>query len=157
MEWIFLGVDPGVSGAITAINDDGDIESTVRLNLPHREIYEHLAGTVYDRRAFAILEQVNAMPGQGVTSMFKFGASFGACQMLLACCGVPYRQMVPRKWQALLGVTPPKGLSQTQRKNHLKCHALKLYPDSKAILATSDAILLGELARRLSTPLRGNI
>lgn len=45
------------------------------------------------------LERVGARPGQGVTSMFKFGENFGFIQGLLTACSIPYGLVTPQKWK----------------------------------------------------------
>ena len=46
-----------------------------------------------------VVEQVNAMPGQGVTSMFNFGQSFGAIKGICAALGLPIFFVRPSKWK----------------------------------------------------------
>lgn len=52
----------------------------------------------------AFIEQVGAMPGQGVTSMFTFGKAAGCLEMGVAMCQVPYTMVTPAKWKMALGL-----------------------------------------------------
>ena len=46
-----------------------------------------------------VVEKVNAMPGQGVTSMFNFGQTFGAIKGICAALGLPIFFVTPSKWK----------------------------------------------------------
>jgi crossover junction endodeoxyribonuclease RuvC len=56
----------------------------------------------------AVVELVNAMPGQGVTSMFAFGHAFGLACGVLAGMGIPCELITPAKWKRDLKVNPGK-------------------------------------------------
>ena len=51
---------------------------------------------------FGVIEKVNAMPKQGVSSTFKFGTSFGFCQGMLVAAGIRFEFATPQKWQKSL-------------------------------------------------------
>jgi len=61
----------------------------------------------------AIIEQVAAMRGQGVTSMFRFGQSYGATQMAVAAHKIPMQFVTPAKWKSYLGLSRDKGVSRS--------------------------------------------
>ena len=100
---LFLGIDPGVSGAWAIVREDSEL---VTFNLwEHRHL---LKLSVADVRA-ASLEKVGAMPGQGVVSMFTFGHSAGVWQGMLEAFEIPYELVTPQKWQkAILSTIPAK-------------------------------------------------
>ena len=95
-----IGIDPGLSGAIAILEDnkikelfdmpvmpDGkknkrQLNSALLVKLIKDNI-EILENTIM------VVEQVNAMPGQGVTSMFNFGQTFGAIKGICAALGLP--------------------------------------------------------------------
>lgn len=138
----YLGVDPGKSGAMAIVDEDGDLIQTCRLNETQADVWAWLQG-VAPRVAFAVLEKVHAMPRQGVASTFKFGESFGFCQGMLVAAGVPFELARPLKWQGVLDCRS-KG-----DKNVTKSRAQQLFPHAKVIHATADAMLLAEFARRV--------
>lgn len=140
----FVGVDPGrSSGGIAYIADsctmtwklsdmtDADIWSVFEL------LGEHAV--------FAVIERVNSMPGQGVASSFKFGASFGELKMATVAARIPFELVTPVKWQ-----TAMKCRSKGD-KNVTKGAAQRLFPKHKITHANADALLLAEHARRLHT------
>jgi crossover junction endodeoxyribonuclease RuvC len=144
---IYLGVDPGKSGAIAAVRNsytevrklsetEADISSWV-------EYIANLGGVLGGVDKFAILEQVHSMPKQGVASSFKFGASYGFCRGLLIAHKIPFETVTPSKWQAVMKCRT-KG-----DKNVTKARAQELFPDLKITHATADALLLAEYCRRL--------
>ena len=115
----YLGCDPGKAGAYAIIRPS---EGLVQV-----DDFLHWLSTLTDFEAFrdaakldgskmlCALEKVSAFPGQGVTSMFTFGESFGRWQMLLECLGIPYVLVSPARWQkAVLGSKPPKGQAKAR-------------------------------------------
>ena len=90
-----IGIDPGLSGAIAVMHDkkvinmydmpvmaEGkknkrQLNSSQLVNIIKENIHE-------DEETIVVVEQVNAMPGQGVTSMFNFGQTFGAIKGVCA-------------------------------------------------------------------------
>ncbi len=112
---IYIGIDPGAKGAIAIVKPSGVMVQDFTnwpdaLALLEAEGPEHTFATY-----LCILEKVGAFPGQGVTSMFSFGESFGRWQMLLECLGIPYVLVSPARWQkAVLGTKPPKGEAKTR-------------------------------------------
>lgn len=136
----YIGIDPGYSGAIAIIYEDGAI-STIKLNETLADIVEWMGNHTLNR-CFAMLEQVHAMPGQGVASTFKFGRSYGNAEALLAAFRVPFDRITPVKWQTALQCRS-KG-----NKNITKARAQELFPDVKCTHAISDALLLAEYGKR---------
>lgn len=94
------------------------------------------------RPDLCILEKVHAMPGQGVTSTFKFGQSYGALRMAVIAAGLPLEEVTPRKWQPAIGVSSKKCETKTAHKNRLKARAQELFPGLTITHATADALLL---------------
>lgn len=100
---------------------------------------------------FAVLEKVSSRPAQGVASTFAFGMSYGACRMALAAAAIPYEEVTPSKWQKEMGIANKgNGESRTQFKGRLRARAQLLFPREQITLATADALLLAEYARRKS-------
>jgi crossover junction endodeoxyribonuclease RuvC len=88
-----------------------------------------------------IVEQVNAMPGQGVTSMFNFGQTFGAIKGICAAIGLPISFVRPAKWKKHFElINSSKDASRTK--------AIEMYPSfseqlsKKKDVNKSDAILI---------------
>ena len=96
----FLGIDPGYSGAAAVITGTGKLVGIwdCPSDIPAmRQVI--LLDLSVKPPVFAAMENVHAMPKQGVTSTFKFGMNFGAWQAYLAMLTVPYELVAPRKWQ----------------------------------------------------------
>ena len=107
----FVGIDPGKSGAIAIINE-GNIEAVENfdLDLYRKLLIEKIVHL--DRNQYKVfIEDVHAMPGQGVTSMFHFGENFGQICGLLTGLGIQYEKVIPSKWKKVLGVTSDKQTS----------------------------------------------
>lgn len=111
------GIDPGLGGAIAFLMPDGacvtfdmPVHRLVRNGKNKGEIDAHGLAAMFWREhaAHAFIEVVGAMPGQGVTSMFSLGRSYGTVIGVLAAVGVPTTFVSPRKWKSSLGVPTAK-------------------------------------------------
>jgi len=96
---------------------------------------------VDDENTIMVVEQVNAMPGQGVTSMFNFGQTFGAIKGICAALGLPIFFVRPAKWKKHFElINSSKDASRTK--------AIEMYPNmsdrlsKKKDVNKSDAILI---------------
>ena len=97
--------------------------------------------TSSDEEVAVVVEQVNAMPGQGVTSMFNFGQTFGAIKGICAALGFPIFFVRPSKWKKHFDlINSSKDSSRTK--------AIEMYPllsnelSKKKDVNKSDAILI---------------
>ena len=105
----FIGIDPGVSGAMSILHPNGSVEC-----IPFDKAnYMNALAALPAGEAFCILEKVGAMPHQGVTSMFTFGQNFGWIEGILDCLGIPYQLVLPRGWKKTFSVTADKNSSIT--------------------------------------------
>ncbi len=62
----------------------------------------------------AYIEQVGAMPGQGVSSMFAFGEAFGLAKGVLAGLGIPVQSVPPARWKRALGLNSGKDAARAK-------------------------------------------
>lgn len=119
---IYIGIDPGFSGAIAFYAPKKNIVSIYDMPVYQNakgkteinlyELHDILAPET-DEPHMAIIEQVAAMRGQGVTSMFRFGQSYGATQMAVAAHKIPMQFVTPAKWKSYLGLSRDKGVSRS--------------------------------------------
>lgn len=113
----YMGVDPGLSGAIARVAIDArgcPLELLVEDMPVHRIERNGRKNTaVIDTHRLAdllrewgpevrlcVIEEVGAMPKQGVASTFTFGRAFGNAEMAVAAAGIPVRYLQPRAWKA---------------------------------------------------------
>jgi crossover junction endodeoxyribonuclease RuvC len=107
---IIIGVDPGISGAISIIENKKIIEvydtpTMIEGKKNKRQINSAQVTNIIKERlnskkeVIVVVEHVNAMPGQGVTSMFNFGQSFGVIKGICAALGLPIYFVRPTKWK----------------------------------------------------------
>jgi len=138
---IYFGIDPGKSGAIACITF-GQLRFK-KNDCTEQELSDWLASVVpCDLSAcFAVIEKVNAMPKQGVSSTFKFGQSYGFLRGLLIAHRIPFEEVTPQKWQTALSCRSGGD------KNVTKAKAQQLWPSHKLTHATADAVLLAEYCR----------
>jgi crossover junction endodeoxyribonuclease RuvC len=107
---IIIGVDPGISGAISIIENKKILEvydtpTMIEGKKNKRQINSAQVTNIIKERlnkekeVVVVVEQVNAMPGQGVTSMFNFGQSFGVIKGICAALSLPIYFVRPTKWK----------------------------------------------------------
>ena len=139
MNTVWVGIDPGKTGGIAWITNG---RLTVE-KMPDtiKDLWELIQSINFDGNCRAILEQVHAMPKQGVTSCFTFGNGFGHLEMALTAAGIPFERVTPQKWQKALGC------STGGDKNVSKRRAQELFPGTKFTHATADAALIAEYGR----------
>ena len=107
---IIFGIDPGVSGAISVLENKKVIEVfDMPTMIDGKKNKKQVNGAQVtniikeklnnDKEIIVVVEHVNAMPGQGVTSMFNFGQSFGVIKGVCAALSLPIYFVRPTKWK----------------------------------------------------------
>ena len=105
-----IGIDPGLSGAIAILENkkvlnifDMPVMAEGKKNkrqLNSAQLVDLLKKIVTEKdEIYVVVEQVNAMPGQGVTSIFNFGQTFGAIKGVCAALSLPIFFVRPSKWK----------------------------------------------------------
>ena len=123
---IYIGIDPGLTGAIGAIQQGHSTPVLVGYRLANRVggLDGYMSGGVDEvamlgalrslreelgsGSTLVLLEGQRAMRGQGVSSTFKTGAQFGIWRGLLACLGWPYVVVTPQAWRKHAGIVVPR-------------------------------------------------
>ena len=154
----FLGIDPGASGAIAVLNQEGHLVAVI--DMP---VFDVLVGKAIKRRvspellsgeiepyvrgdSVAWLEQVSARPGQGVSSMFAFGESFGIVKGVLGAHRVPTRMVTPSTWK--------KAMLLNASKDGSRAKAIQLWPEHASMFkrvkddGRAEACLIAEFGRQ---------
>ena len=128
-----IGIDPGLSGAIAIIS----LENLKIFDMPTMTVDRNgkakrqvsaaeLAEMLYlysDKDCHVYVEKVSAMAGQGVTSVFSFGRSFGMIEGILAAFKLPVTFVPPATWTKGIGRAPGKDASRAR--------AMELFPDNQ--------------------------
>ena len=151
---LIIGIDPGISGAICFL-EDGKILDVVEMptmtegkknkkqvngSQIFNEIFERIK-KIDKKDIKVIIEQVSAMPGQGVTSMFNFGQSFGILKGICSAMQLPMYFVRPAKWKKYFNlINSEKDASRTR--------AIEIFPYFSSQLSKkkdsnkADAILI---------------
>ena len=151
---LIIGIDPGISGSICFF-DDGHIIDVIDMptmidgkknkkQVNGSQIFNEISKRVQKKEKQnirVIIEQVSAMPGQGVTSMFNFGQSFGILKGICSAMQLPMYFVRPTKWKKYFNlINSEKDASRTK--------AIEIFPYFSANLAKkkdankADAILI---------------
>ena len=145
---IYIGIDPGMNGGIAAINTIGQVLHIDRMPATERDILTSLEAidaiqhAVRDYGRACVIERAQAMPGQGVVSMFTYGRGYGALLMALTALGIRFDEITSPVWQTVMRCRS-KG-----NKNVTKRRAQQLFPSVKVTHAIADALLIAEFCRR---------
>ena len=149
-----IGIDPGLSGAIAVLEHkkiltllDMPVMAEGKKNKKQLNSAQ-LVNIIKDNtknceEAIVVVEQVNAMPGQGVTSMFNFGQTFGVIKGICAALKIPIYFVRPSKWKKHFDlIRSSKDASRTK--------VIEMYPSLSNLLSKkkdvnkSDAILIAK-------------
>lgn len=139
---IYIGADPGLSGGIAFVPEDGSAAWAEKMPDTDSGLLELLKDQAFEATCFGLIEKVHSMPKQGVTSAFTFGEGYGKLQMAFIAAGIPFDRCTPQKWQREMQCLT-KG-----NKNVSKRRASELFPHIKCTHAISDALLIAEYLKR---------
>ena len=151
---LIIGIDPGISGSICFFQD-GAIKDVVEMptmiegkknkkQVNGSQIFNEISERIKKldkNNTRVVIEQVSAMPGQGVTSMFNFGQSFGILKGICSAMQLPMYFVRPAKWKKYFGlINSEKDASRTKAIEifpYFSSHLSKKKDSNKA-----DAILI---------------
>ena len=129
---MIIGIDPGVSGAISVLKNKKVIEvyempTMIDGKKNKKQVNGSQVANIikerlnHDKEIIVVVEHVNAMPGQGVTSMFNFGQSFGVIKGICSALSLPIYFVRPTKWKKYFNlIKTNKDASRTK--------AIEIYP-----------------------------
>ena len=151
---LVIGIDPGISGSICFF-ENGKILDVLEMptmtdgkknkrQVNGSQIYNEISKritTIEKQSIRVVIEQVSAMPGQGVTSMFNFGQSFGILKGICSAMQLPVYFVRPAKWKKYFNlINSEKDASRTK--------AIEIFPYFSSKLSRkkdcnkADAILI---------------
>ena len=130
---LIIGIDPGISGSICFF-EDGKILEVIEMPVMtegkknkkqvngaqiYNEFFKRI--TRKDDEIRVVIEQVSAMPGQGVTSMFNFGQSFGILKGICSAMQLPMFFVRPAKWKKYFNLI-------NSQKDASRTRAIEIFP-----------------------------
>ena len=150
---LIIGIDPGISGSICFFKD-GRILEVIEMpvmiegkknkkQVNGAQIYNEFLKRINKKEdeIRVVIEQVSAMPGQGVTSMFNFGQSFGILKGICSAMQLPMFFVRPAKWKKYFNLI-------NSQKDASRTRAIEIFPYFSAQLSKkkdsnkADAILI---------------
>ena len=130
---LIIGIDPGISGSICFF-EDGKIIEVIEMpvmtegkknkkQVNGAQIYNEFLKriNIKDSENRVVIEQVSAMPGQGVTSMFNFGQSFGILKGICSAMQLPMFFVRPAKWKKYFNLI-------NSQKDASRTRAIEIFP-----------------------------
>ena len=151
---LIIAIDPGINGAICFF-ENGEVKDVIEMptmaegkknkrQINGHQMYNELSYRIKKYNISninVVVEQVSAMPGQGVTSMFNFGQSFGVIKVICPAMQLPIFFVRPAKWKKYFElINTQKDASRTK--------AIEMFPKISSILSKkkdsnkADAILI---------------
>ncbi|MFL2884884.1 MAG: crossover junction endodeoxyribonuclease [Candidatus Pelagibacter sp.] len=150
---LIIGIDPGISGSICFL-EDGKILEVIEMpvmtegkknkkQVNGAQIYNEFSKriNIKDDEVRVVIEQVSAMPGQGVTSMFNFGQSYGILKGICSAMQLPMFFVRPAKWKKYFNLI-------NSQKDASRTRAIEIFPyfsmqlSKKKDINKADAILI---------------
>lgn len=112
---IYIGIDPGKNGGIAVIRCNARhlVDRIIVSPFSEENLIDMCIGYALSKKETikCVLEKVNAMPNQGVVSMFNFGQNYGFIQGVLKAYNIPFELVPPAKWKKEFSVTSDKNTS----------------------------------------------
>ena len=151
---LIIGIDPGISGSICFL-DNGKILDVVEMpimtdgkknkkQVNGSQVYNEITKRIkqFEKNQIrVVIEHVSAMPGQGVTSMFNFGQSFGILKGICTAMQLPMYFVRPAKWKKYFNLL-------NSEKDASRTRAIEIFPYFSSQLSRkkdsnkADAILI---------------
>lgn len=146
---VSIGIDPGKTGAIAVMDDDG-ILCLEQFNVDkYVDVLSYVVQSTSAKDIKVCLEKVGAMPGQGVVSMFNFGHNLGVIEGILSALRIPYQLVPPQTWKKEFSLTGDKAKSVEVCKKLFPWVDLRATDRSrKPSDGLAEALLMAEYARR---------
>lgn len=146
----FLGIDPGSSGAITILSDEGKIVESFKLLptiLENWRSLEKYKENIEKGELMGLLEQNHPYGVEGVSSAFTFGFNSCLAETIYLHNKIPFERISPQGWMKGFCMVRIKNESQTLWKGRLYKKACELYPLEKFYIYQSDSILIATYLR----------
>ena len=151
---LIIGIDPGISGSICFL-DNGKILDVIEMpimtdgkknkkQVNGSQVYNEISKRIKQfekNQVRVVIEHVSAMPGQGVTSMFNFGQSFGILKGICTAMQLPMYFVRPTKWKKYFNLL-------NSEKDASRTRAIEIFPYFSSQLSRkkdsnkADAILI---------------
>ena len=151
---LIIGIDPGISGSICFL-DNGKILDVIEMpimtdgkknkkQVNGSQVYNEISKRIkqFEKNQIrVVIEHVSAMPGQGVTSMFNFGQSFGILKGICTAMQLPMYFVRPAKWKKYFNLL-------NSEKDSSRTRAIEIFPYFSSQLSRkkdsnkADAILI---------------
>ena len=151
---LIIGIDPGISGSICFL-DNGKILDVIEMpimtdgkknkkQVNGSQVYNEISKRIrqFEKNQIrVVIEHVSAMPGQGVTSMFNFGQSFGILKGICTAMQLPMYFVRPTKWKKYFNLL-------NSEKDASRTRAIEIFPYFSSQLSKkkdankADAILI---------------
>jgi hypothetical protein len=168
---IFVGVDPGITGAIVSLSGDGKLitvsdfkqDASKRLDVHHiRNVMEAIVCYHQEADFITCLEKSQSMPGQGSVSIFNYGVTYGILFSSLSLIkNNKIVEVSPKKWKKEFDLNSDKKKGIIRTKEDSVNVAVQLFPSREELFrrpkkkegfvlmhGRAEAMLIAEFCRR---------
>ena len=146
---LYLGIDAGFSGAWGMVDHHGKYVSCGDMlnngkHILSRFVHGEIVQAIDRQDIQGVIESVHSMPGQGVSSSFKFGVAFGMAIAIMERINCPWTFVTPQKWKKDMGLTSDKNESLNMARELWPTAPLKRKMDN----GRAEALLMAEWLRK---------
>lgn len=150
--YVYLGIDPGLEGAICVLKDDMSVEF---FDLSRRAMVSALKEikSKYTETRYCVIERPQSRFNMAHKAIKTSFTNYGKLTGTLECLEIPYREIDPQDWQK--GLKLPSSKQKARHKEAIALVGLKLYPyaevytkDGRLLDGRSDALMIADWCRR---------
>lgn len=147
---IYIGIDPGTNGGIAVLDRDGNVIDVTKMPQTPYDIFSYLSQYKGENTRCVLEDVGHGLPNQSSKATAVFARHNGHLEMALLALNIHTEKATPHKWIKAYQMKKPKDVGKTEWKNKLKAKAQQIFPSmgKKITLATCDALLIAEYARR---------
>ncbi|MEN6621512.1 MAG: hypothetical protein ABFD50_08195 [Smithella sp.] len=148
-----IAVDPGLKGAIVLIETDGTTLAYEKNKMTTQKFVDVIKWfSSKNKDTVAYMENVHALPKNGVNSMFTFGKELGWYNGVFSCLDIMVHRPAPQLWQNRIGVVTIRNRTYTKRKEDLYHLAMERFGHLIEVTSDNcDALLIGHYATMMES------
>lgn len=148
---LFYGIDPGLTGGISAINSNRELAFAVEMPLKQKHLDTCAIASMIRKtpKCFCVLEQALPMPAQSSTSTATTFLNYGKLIAVLEINKIPYQIIHPSKWKKQFQLTKKSKYDAADTANSLFPELSFITKRGRLMDGMAESLLLAEYARRI--------
>jgi len=140
MNKYFIGIDVGISGAITILDENKTILEIIKTPNTIKDFSDYI--DKYKENSIAMIEAIHSFPGNYHAAAFSFGEINGITKTIIQLKEIPSYFVSPQKWMNWYQMRKDKMETDTQWKDRLLIKSQQLFPKYKIYKYAADSVLI---------------